>query len=337
MDHIRIVHSLPVEQWNTFVKYHPEGNVFHTPEMFEVFRHTQGHIPELWVALDGSRILALFLPIHISLKRGWFRYFTTRTVVYGSALSQPDAKGDQALRLVLQAYKKASGKHSLFTELRNISPVGERLPLLLNEGFVYKEHLNYLIDLNRSVESVFDGIGKRTRKNIKNGLNKARVLVKEVSSKSELEDCYRLLKMTYEAAHVPLADYSLFDAAFDILLPKKMIRFTLAKVDGQAAAVSIELLYKDTLFGWYGGLDRAYGSYVPNELLMWHILKWGAEYGFKKYDFGGAGKPNEKYGVRDFKAKFGGDLVCYGRNVWIPRPLLFHLSKAGYEIYRQLL
>jgi lipid II:glycine glycyltransferase (peptidoglycan interpeptide bridge formation enzyme) len=115
-----------------------------------------------------------------------------------------------------------------------------------------------------------------------------------------------------------------------------MVRVILASIDGQPAATSIELLFKDVVYGWYGGLDRSYSAYVPNELLMWDILKWGAESSYQIYDFGGAGKPNEKYGVRDFKAKFGGDLVCFGRNTYIHRPGLFDLSKAGYRLYQSL-
>jgi hypothetical protein len=51
------------------------------------------------------------------------------------------------------------------------------------------------------------------------------------------------------------------------------------------------------------------------------------------YDFGGADKPNEKYGVRDFKAKFRGNLVCYGRNTCVHTPLVLHLSKIGCRLY----
>ena len=96
----------------------------------------------------------------------------------------------------------------------------------------------------------------------------------------------------------------------------------------------MDLLYKDVIYGWYGGVDREYSAYVPNEILMWNILQWGAENGYAVYDFGGAGKPDEEYGVRDFKAKFGGDLVCYGRNICVHNPLMLQLSTAGYSILR---
>ena len=70
---------------------------------------------------------------------------------------------------------------------------------------------------------------------------------------------------------------------------------------------------------------------------MWRVLEQGNLDGFKTYDFGGAGRPDEEYGLRDFKAKFGGQLVSYGRNIKVHSPNLLRLSEAGYGIYRSLL
>ena len=116
-----------------------------------------------------------------------------------------------------------------------------------------------------------------------------------------------------------------------------MVHFILAYIEGKPVAVSVELLYKDVIYGWYNGMDRAYSSYSPNELIMWHILRWGAENNYRLYDFGGAGKPDEDYGVRDFKAKFGGDLVNYGRNKYIASPSLYKFTEFGYKMLRGFL
>jgi len=58
---------------------------------------------------------------------------------------------------------------------------------------------------------------------------------------------------------------------------------------------------------------------------------------WRHYDFGGAGKPDEEYTVRDFKAKFGGKLVCYGRNTYVHSHELLYLSKQGYRLLRRWL
>ncbi len=334
---IHVVRQLDERVWKEFVDQHPQANIFHTPEMYQVFERTPGFHPAIWAAVrPGGQIEALFLPVQVTLNN-LLRRFTTRAISYGSVLCSPTDEGHQALSLLLDAYVREIKGSCLFTELRNVSDLAAVQPILRNQGFVYEDHLNYLIDLDLTPEEVFQNIGARTKKNIKRGLNKGEVMVREVTDASQLGICYDLLKKTYQAARVPLASRSMFEAAFELLRPKNMVRFTLAYIGEAPAAVSIELLYKDVIYGWFGGLDRAYTRFNPNEMLMWHILKWGSENRFKQYDFGGAGKPDEKYGVRDFKAKFGGKLVCYGRNTYVHMPKILWLSKLGYNAARYVL
>jgi lipid II:glycine glycyltransferase (peptidoglycan interpeptide bridge formation enzyme) len=334
---IAVVRSLPESTWRRFVDEHPAGNIFHTPEMFRVFACTRGHQPGLWAAADGpDRVLALMLPVEVTLVGGPLRPLTTRAIVYGGVLCAPGTEGKTALGALLRAYKQATRGSVLFTELRNLSDVGDLQAALAENGFTYEGHLNYLIDLNRPVEELLQSIGSRTRKKIRKGLREESVQVVELSHSSELDEWYRVLQQTYHAAQVPLADRSLFEAAFEELRPRDMARFTLAKVNGAVAACSVELLCRDTMYGWYGGVDRSYSAYLPNEMLMWHILAWGASHGYRVYDFGGAGRPGEEYGVRDFKAKFGGDLVNFGRSAFVHAPLRLKLSQLGYRLYQRV-
>ncbi len=335
---IKVVQSLDEAAWRQFVAEHPDGNIFHTPEMYQVFSKTKSCQPEVWAALDERKeILALLLPVHITLNNGLLRSIATRSIVFGGVLAEHSQRGNEALSSLLDAYKKASVRKSVFTEVRNVFPGNEIQPVLNRAAFKYEDHLNYLVHLEENSDEVFNRIGHRTQKNLRRGLKKALVEIREVQDIEELEDGYSLLKRTYLHARVPLADQSLFQAAFEVLAPRGMFMAALAAVQGVPAAVSYELLYKDVITGWYGGMDRTFTAYVPNELLMWHILRNGCEKGYRVYDFGGAGKPDEKYGVRDFKAKFGGELVCYGRNTWVPKPVLLNISKLGYSIYRNLL
>ncbi len=282
-------------------------------------------------------MLALLLPVQITLKGGLLHRLTTRAVAYSSVLCEPTLAGKQALADLLRTYAQEMGRASLFTELRNLSDLSDLQPILTGHGFVYEEHLNYLIDLDRSPEEVMQSFGRRTRKKIRRELRRGKVIVEEINHPGQISIWYELLAETYAQAQVPLADRSLFDAAFEVLHPKGMVKFLLTRVDDAYVAASAELTYKDVIYGWYGGTDRAYSQYLPTELLMWHILRWGVENGYRVYDFGGAGKPDEEYGVRDFKAKFGGELVCYGRNTCVHSPYLLAISTCGYEIYRRFL
>jgi len=333
-----IVRQLDERLWREFVEDRPQARIFHTPEMFLVFAQARGHRPTLWAAVDHRGCpLALLLPVEVTLMGGPLRRLTTRAVVYGSVLCAPGAEGKEALATLLRAYNREAKNGAIFTELRNLSDLGPVQPVLNECGFVYEDHLDYLIDLDRPAEEIMQGIGARTRKNIRRGLRHGDVVIEEITERKQVAVCYDLLRQTYATAQVPLADSLLFQAAFDVLYPRGMVRFVLARVGDAYVGTSVELLYKDVVYGWYGGVDREYSRYNPNDLLTWHILQWSAEHGYRTYDFGGAGNPSEEYGVRDFKAKFGGELVSFGRNTCVHAPRLLWLSTQGYRLLRRWL
>jgi CelD/BcsL family acetyltransferase involved in cellulose biosynthesis len=68
-----------------------------------------------------------------------------------------------------------------------------------------------------------------------------------------------------------LADHSLFEATFDILHPKGMAQFLLGRIEDTYVAAAVALVYKDTIHGWHRGFDRAYASFLPNDLMVWHV------------------------------------------------------------------
>lgn len=334
---MQIVRNLPRDKWSRFVDGHPKGNVFHTPEMFDVFQSARGCSPELWAVIEeGPRILALMIPVRIVWVSHLLSPVTTQTVVYGGVLHVDDREGEQGLRRLLQGYCENVNWTRSYTEIRNLHEQGSALPILEASGFEYEEHLNFLINIGRAPAEIMQDIGSRTRKNIRRALRRENVKTLVATQWKEAQECYGIVERSYKAANVPVIDISLFRAAFEMLYPRRMIRFSMAQVEDRIVASSIDLVYKDVIYGWYGGVDRDYSSYMPNEVLTWRILEWGSESGYHLYDFGGAGKPDEEYGVRDFKAKFGGELVCYGRNTCIHAPMRLRLSKVVYELLRGL-
>lgn len=335
---MKVVRRLDERLWQEFVDSHPSGNVFHTPEIFQAFSRTRRHHPTLWaVTGNDKRVLALLLPVQITLLNGLLRHLTSRAVVYGSVLCAPETEGQEALAMLLRTYKRERKGVSLFTELRNPYNLSNVQPILQDNGFIYEDHLNFLIDIGLPADKVWKNIQRSVRKKIRKALKKNQVKIEEAHQHSQVATCYAIFRETYANTGVPLADRSLFEAALDILYPKGMVKFLLGRIENTYVAASAALLYKDVIYGWYRGFNRAYSSYLPNDLMVWHILKWGSENGYRVFDFGGAGKPDEDYGPRKFKAKFGGDLVNYGRNVCVHSPRLLRLSRWGYQLTRRFL
>ena len=93
----------------------------------------------------------------------------------------------------------------------------------------------------------------------------------------------------------------------------------------------------ETVYEWFAcGKDGIYKTIFPSTLATWSGIRFAAESGRKRFDMMGAGAPGDGgYGVRDFKAKFGGELVEYGRFKYVCNPLLYAIGKLGVAVLRK--
>ncbi len=248
----------------------------------------------------------------------------------------PGAEGNAALKFLLETYRHNITNGSLFTELRNLSDLGTIQPILEEQDFSFEPHLNYLIDLRQSVAELKRNMDREVMTNVRRAQKKG-VIVREITRLDELPSLYAVLQNVFQRIQVPLAPISLFASAFKLLYPRKMIKVLVASVNGTIIGTAFRLLYKDSIFAWYAGALRSHATFKAHDLLNWHILEWGAENGFRYFDFGGAGKPNQLYGPRNFKEKFGGRLVNFGRNRCIHAPLRLKASNFLYKLYRKTL
>jgi len=334
---MRVVRQLDENLWRACVEAHPQGRIFHTPEMFQVFARTQGYTPALWAVVnDSGHPQTLFTPIEVALMGGPLRRFTSRAVDYAGVLCAPGPIGQAALEQLLLAYKRTVGRRLLFTEMRNLSDMGAVQPVLDACGFTFEDHLNYWIDLTRPLDELWSALRSNAQRNVRKA-RKMGVEIEHVTHAGRVPQVYTLLQQVYRRLQVPLADGSFFQASFDLLYPRGMIEILVARAQGIDIGALMLLLYKDVIIYWYTGALRAYSAYRAADLLAWYMIEWGQQHGFRLLDFGGAGKPDEEYGVRDFKAKFGGELVNLGRNVCVHAPLTLQLSKWLYAGARKLL
>jgi serine/alanine adding enzyme len=333
---IRLVDRLDRGAWTGFLEAMDSSNVFHTPEMFEVFSRAEGYQPTIWAAVDEkAQPLALLLPVEISLMGGPLRYLTTRAVVFGSVLAATGQRGRDALSLVLRAYDRRVSRRVVLTELRNLVEMGQLRSVLADCGFQFRDHLNFLIDLTRPLDDVWADIRPNARRNIRKAMRSG-VAVRQAEGLADIRAAYNTLREAYRRIRVPLPPSSLFHAAFEVLRPAGMMKVLLAEVDGVMIGALLLLLHKDVVVYWYTGTSRDHSEYRPADLLVWRSLELAHQSGARTFDFGGGGSPNERYGVRDFKAKFGGEQVNFGRHLHIHAPARFKLAQTGYRVRRRL-
>ena len=334
---VSITSDLDEGTWRDFVEAQPDANVFHTPEMFELLARADRHRSSLWAATDGSgSVLALFLPVEVSLFDGLLAAWSSRAVAYGGLLCADDPSAGRAIVPLMTAYRRAVRRRVLFTELRHLTDPAHLRPALRAAGFAHEDHLNYVVQLDQPEEDLWGALSKTARQRVRSAERKG-VVVDEVTNQVDADDAYRLLEQVYRRAGVPLAGRSLFQETLSVLGPCGMFRIFVARLGEKVIGTRFLLLREDRMIDWYAGSDRAFASYSPNELLVWHTLRWGQEHGFQVFDFGGAGRPDEPYGPREFKSKFGGELVNFGRDVLVHAPLRLRMSRVAYDAAHRLL
>lgn len=205
---------------------------------------------------------------------------------------------------------------------------------LLSKDYRYEEHLNIIIDLTKSEKELWNDVHSKRRNEIRRA-EREETTVKISQIKEDIEPSYEILKEVYERAKLPLPKKDYFNLAYDELGSERFIIF-LAMNQGKIIGTMYTLCYKDTIYNWYAGSYQEYYKKYPNDLIPWKVFLWGKENGYKKFDFGGAGKPGVSYGVRDYKKKFGGEFVNYGRYEKIHKPFLFKIAKLGFKVYRKI-
>ena len=335
-DIMEVTASIDRSKWSEFVYEHPHGNIFQTPEMRDVYERTKNYEPiTLATVDDDGGILALMQAVVIREIGGFLGSFSARSVVQGGPLFVDGKKGTCALEMLVGYYGGLVYKRALYTQIRNMWDTSNISNFLNSAGYEYEEHLNFLIDLTMPTEVLWKELFKSRR----NGINKAKkygVIVEEVADEDLITVVYDRLQETYKKAKLPLDDISLFRHTFDILVPQNMARFFLAKYEDEYIGTIVVLMYKGVIYDWYAGASREYLRLCPNDVLPWYVMEMGSNNGYHTFDFGGAGKPDEEYGVRKFKRQFGGDSVNYGRYKKIHSPLKVKIAEKGFEVYRKV-
>jgi lipid II:glycine glycyltransferase (peptidoglycan interpeptide bridge formation enzyme) len=235
--------------------------------------------------------------------------------------------------LLLDDYNNQVNKTILFTEVRNYSQSQNFEAAIINNGYVFNDHLNIFKDLSQSREVLWNGLRSSARNSVRKAC-KNNVTIHELSDDGELHNVYTLLRSTYRRIKIPVPDFSLFHSAYKILHPKNMMSIFVASVKSTNIAALAVLHYQDIIICWYTGCLPKFSSYRPNDLLFWYVTQWGKEKGFRKVDFGGAGKPDIEYGVRKFKSKFGDEVINPGRYIRVHSPNVYKFFHTCYRAAR---
>jgi hypothetical protein len=169
--------------------------------------------------------------------------------------------------------------------------------------------LTYVLELPRDPDQIRFG-NSRNHARIKWAVNKAAregVAVRLAETEEELRAWYQLYLETNRWHAVPPRPYRLFQACWDLLQPRGLMRLMLAeqREAGQCRllAGSIFLMFGSTVFYAFNGRRLETLSLRPNDAIHWNAIQDACREGYRYYDFGEVLEDNQ--GLAEFKGKWG--------------------------------
>lgn len=326
--------KIDFERWNDFVNHHPEGTIFQSFEMFRLFRNTKKFNPVPVMIMEDGKVTGLLLAVIIREYSNFMGYFSARTVVYGGPLIDPEVKQTHLVldSLLKELIAKVKNR-SVFIQFRNFTDVSNSKKVFLQNGFRYLERLNYLVDTS-SEKVVKQRISSSKLRQIKKGFQSGAIIA-DPANIEEVRAFYEILVYLYKyKVKKPLPDWNFFENFYEQSKTGKLGIIRLVKYNNRIIGGILSPVFNNkSIYEWYVcGLDEEFKNFYPSVLATWAAIDCALKNNIKTFDFMGVGVPDRDYGVREFKAKFGGELVNYGRFGRINNKFVYIITEIGFNI-----
>ena len=316
--------------WNTFVKNHRNGNIFHTSLFAEFYSVALGYeVISAFLIDENDTLDGLILAVINKKQNSFVNYFTSRAIVSGGLLARDNLSS--IIEILLNSINRQLKGKIVYVEIRNLNDNVINKSFFQSAGYFYRDHIDILIDLRKEEKELWDGMHPTRRKQIRRAKKRGVTTRIGIPDEKEVLYCYKLLAEVYKNAGVPLPCVDFFQKAILHLSVSNNLNCITAFAGGQIIGFRLFLLYNGLIYDWYAASDPVHYDKYPNDILPWDMIIWAKNNGYSVFDFGGAGNPNENYGVRDYKLKFGGTVHNFGRFIKVFRPGVFLVASFFYR------
>ena len=330
-------HEIDIQQWQALIDRSPYATWFQTKEAYEFYAANPDEMMPFVLGVEEDGHLAGVIVGYTTQEKCIFKqYFTARTIIPGGPLWDEHIS-DEALSTLLSAVAQcpasrliASSPHRLikpiYIETRNFHDYSRWKEVFKRAGFNYQKHLDYHINTT-SIELAQRNIGKHRWRYIRLSMRDGAKIVDNPTIE-QVRAFYTILQDLYRTkVRTPLWSWEFFEQLYHT----EHARYILVELDGQiVGGTACVCLPGKAVYEWYAcGLDNCRDDIRPVSVAIWGEMQYAAENGYPLFDFMGAGTPDQPYGVRDFKAEFGGELVEHGRFLCVRKPLLYWIGKMG--------
>lgn len=318
------------EKWIKFLISNNLSSPFVTSTFYKFFNSLDGNKADVFAIEQDGKLKALIL-VTIQQEKGIKSYFSRRGIVYGGAAldSQNEQVNSMLLEKAIQHYKG----QLIYLEQRNYHDYSQFKETYIKSGFNYIPWLNFHLDVN-DIPLVKKNMSssrlRQIKKAIKNGAE-----WREAQTENEVIAFYTILKELYEEKiKKPIFPIEFFIEFFRQNIGKYLLIYFDDKVIG---GIMCPIQENNTIYEYYVcGLDSDYKDQYPSIMATWAAIEYASQNNIPLFDFMGAGSPDIDYGVREFKSRFGGEQVEYGRFLYIINPFLYRVGELGLSILSKL-
>ena len=338
---IQIYKDIDSTAWSRLVQSSPTGTWFQMPEAYSFFADLLNVFRPFVVAVaekeNGTKDLLLRAVCvgYITVEQNPIKQFLTRrAIIIGGPALASDCTGEEVVLLmetVKCRIKELGG--AIYIETRNFNDYSRYRDGFEKAGFHYEPHLNYHLDCSDE-KRLFINMSESRRRQVKKGLKNG-AIIEEAQDECDVHDFYLLLRNLYKTrVKTPLFAENVFLEFYR----KQSGKYLLVKYDGKViGGIMSPILHEKTIYEWFVcGLDGEYKDQYPSVLATYAAMVYGAQHGLSRFDFMGAGKEGDGYGVRVFKERFGGEQVEHGRYRCVLNSLLYACGTLGVKVMKKL-
>lgn len=325
-------------EWKRLVDTSATGTWFQTPEAYDFFASQPDLFRPFAYGLENEGKLQGICVGYITVEKSTIKQFLTRRAIIVGGPCFADDSTDEDVATLMSSVRKELKKEAIYIECRNFNNFSRWKNAFEKAGFSYQPHLNFHVDTS-SVEVVEANLGKSRKRDIKTSIRDGAVII-EHPTIEQVREYYAILENLYRTkVKTPLFPLSFFEALY-AHPDGRFLLVGLPKEDGSTeiigGTVCLEYAGK-CVYEWFVcGRDGEWKSIFPSSYATYAGIKYAAEHGCARFDMMGAGTPDEAYGVRDFKARFGGKEVEHGRFLCITKPLLYKIGVLGVKILKKI-
>lgn len=315
------------DKWEQLYKSSSFATFFQSPDCYRFYKELSFMSPFVYAVEEEGMIKALVCGYLIAEKGFAKSYFSRRAIIPGGVLLA-DNVTDEEIGLLLSTVATDLRKKAIYIEVRNLHDYSVYKDVFQKADFEYQPHLNYQISMHNGVD-VFSNFSENRKRQIKQSLAEG-IVCEETDRIEDVRAFYSILQHTYsKKLKLPLFPFEFFETIVSKAYGSLLVVKSEDKILGGILCVGDgNVLYEWFVCGDDGELPKVYPSVMATRA----GIEYAVNNGYRMFDFMGAGKPDRKYGVRDFKARFGGKLVEHGRFLYICNPFLYFTGKTAIKL-----